>query len=232
MKILVIAATGAEIALSIKHIASIANEVKPHVFEHNGHVIAFAVTGVGMVATTYNFTKKLVAEAYDLVIQAGIAGAFDRSITLGEVFLVRSDRLADMGAEDGDSFTDIFDLSLTEADAPPFTNKLLVNPYSADQLGMQLKEIDAITVNTVTGNHDSVERLQKQYPAALESMEGAAFHYVCLCEGVMFAQIRAVSNYIERRNRAAWRIESALVNLNEFLTNIIIAKTDASGRKP
>lgn len=232
MKILVIAATEAEIALSIKHIASVANEVRPLVFEQNGHVITFAATGVGVVATTYNLTKILAAGAYDLVIQAGIAGAFDRNIKLGEVFLVRSDKLADMGAEDGDNFTDIFDLSLTEADAPPFTNKLLVNPYSADQLGMQLKEIDAITVNTVTGSHNSVERLQKQYPTALESMEGAAFHYVCLCEGGMFAQVRAVSNYIERRNRAAWKIEPALANLNEFLTNIIIAKTDAPGRKP
>lgn len=225
MKILVIAATEAEIALSIKHIASVANEVKPLVFERNGHIVAFAATGVGMVATTYNLTKNLPVGEYDLVIQAGIAGVFDRNIELGEMYLVRSDRLADMGAEDGDSFIDAFDLGLTEADVPPFTNKLLVNPYSTDELGMQLKEVDAITVNTVTGSQDSVERLQKQYPTVLESMEGAAFHYVCLCEGVMFAQIRAVSNYIERRNKAAWEIEPALANLNEFLANYITKKT-------
>ncbi|HEY9178813.1 MAG TPA: futalosine hydrolase [Flavipsychrobacter sp.] len=232
MKILVIAATEAEIALSIKHIASIATEVKPLVFEHNGHVIIFSFIGVGIVATTYNLAKMLADETYDLVIQAGIAGAFDRNIALGDMFLVRSDRLADMGAEDGNSFVDIFDLNLTNADEPPFTNKLLINPYSAAELGIQLKEADAITTNTVTGSHDSVKRLQKQYPTALESMEGAAFHYVCLCEGVMFAQVRTVSNYIERRNRGSWQIEPALKTLNGFLIDLLIEKTNVPAKKP
>ncbi len=225
MKILVTAATEAEIALSIKHIASIGNEVKPLVFEYNGHIIAFAVTGVGMVATTYHLTRILNAEQYDMVLQAGIAGTFDRDIALGEVMAVRSDRLADMGAEDGDSFIDIFDLGLTEPDEAPFTRKMLVNPYNMDELEVRLKAGDAITVNTVTGSRNSVDRLQKLYPAMLESMEGAAFHYVCLCENVRFVQIRAVSNYIEQRNRDAWEIGLAINNLNECLVKYITEKT-------
>ena len=32
-------------------------------------------------------------------------------------------------------------------------------------------------------------------------MEGAAFMYACLIQGVPFAQVRAVSNIVERRNR-------------------------------
>jgi futalosine hydrolase len=44
-------------------------------------------------------------------------------------------------------------------------------------------------------------------------MEGAAFMYACLISGVPFAQVRAVSNVVERRNRAAWRIEEAVANL-------------------
>ena len=32
-------------------------------------------------------------------------------------------------------------------------------------------------------------------------MEGAAFMYACLIHGVPFAQVRAVSNIVERRNR-------------------------------
>jgi futalosine hydrolase len=31
---------------------------------------------------------------------------------------------------------------------------------------------------------------------------------------VPFAQIRAVSNLVERRNRDAWKMEEAIVNLN------------------
>lgn len=220
MKILLTAATGAEIALSTKHIASAGIEVKPGVFDYSGHRVAIAVTGVGMVATAYHLTRILVKEQFDLVLQVGIAGTFDRDMPLGEVLAVHSDRFADVGAEDGESFIDVFDLGLIKPDEPPYVNKLLVNPHLGE-LNIQLKQVDAITVNTVTGNELSVERLGQQYPAMLESMEGAAFHYVCLQESVRFAQIRAVSNYIERRNKQGWKMEVALNNLNEFLVKYI-----------
>lgn len=44
-------------------------------------------------------------------------------------------------------------------------------------------------------------------------MEGAAFFYACLSAGVPCAQVRAVSNYVERRNRAAWKLGDAIAAL-------------------
>lgn len=221
MKIQVIAATGAEIALSIKHIAGAGKELKPLVFDLGGVEISFSVTGVGMVATAYHLTKLLASNRYDLVIQAGIAGCFDRHIPLGEVLMVQSDRFADLGAEDGDSFTDVFDLGLAQANDEPFTGKILPNPQNAAVLNMNLKEVPALTINTVTGNDESTARLQNLYGCTLESMEGAAFHYVCLQENIPFVQIRAVSNYVEKRNRAGWKIEEAVNNLNKYLIDYL-----------
>ena len=40
-------------------------------------------------------------------------------------------------------------------------------------------------------------------------MEGAAFMYACLVQGLPFAQVRAVSNVVERRNRGAWKMAEA-----------------------
>lgn len=221
MKILVTAATEAEIALSIKHIASLAKEVQPLVFEHSGHKIHFASTGVGMVPSAYNLTRLLAAGKYDLAIQAGIAGSFNREIATGEVLLVRSDRFARLGAEDGEEFIDIFDMGLIQADARPFTNKLLVNPLTNGKYGISLREVHALTVHTVTGKEATVQQLLEQYNCDLESMEGAVFHYICLSEGIDFAQIRAVSNYVERRNRASWQMNDAIVNLNKHLVTIL-----------
>lgn len=221
MKILVIAATGAEIALSIKHIAAIGSEVKPLVFDLDGVEISFSVTGVGMVATAYHLTKLLASNRYDLAIQAGIAGCFDRDIPLGEVLMVQSDRFADLGAEDGYSFTDVFDLGLVQANDAPFKGKILPNPQNAVAFNMNLKEVTALTVNTVTGNDESTARLQDRFGCTLESMEGAAFHYVCLQEHISFVQIRAVSNYVEKRNRANWKIEEAVNNLNNYLIDYL-----------
>ena len=44
-------------------------------------------------------------------------------------------------------------------------------------------------------------------------MEGAGFMYACLIQAVPFAQVRAVSNMVERRNRSAWKIDEAIENL-------------------
>ena len=49
------------------------------------------VTGVGMVATAIAVSKLLTEKHYDLVVNAGIAGSFNRSIPLGSVVEVVQD---------------------------------------------------------------------------------------------------------------------------------------------
>lgn len=220
MEILLTAATEAEIGLSIKHIAPAAKQAQSTVIEYNGHNIHFAATGVGMVPTTYNLTRLLAKNNFDFVLQAGVAGSFDRDISLGDVYLVRTDRFARMGAEDGEGFIDVFDIGLIQSDGLPFTNKALVNPLLKADYGLALPEVEALTVHTVTGSEATTRLLTEQYQCQLESMEGAAFHYVCLQEGVPFAQVRAVSNYVERRNRVAWKMEEAISHLNNQLVTL------------
>lgn len=221
MKILVIAATGAEIALSIKHIATVATEVKPLIFALRGTEIHFAVTGVGMTATTYHLTKILTQNNYDLLIQGGIAGSFDRNINLGDVVFVQSDCFADLGAKDGNQFINIFNLGLMNPNEHPFTNGLLLNPKTPQQLNIHLPAVTALSVNTVTGSDDAASKIEQQYHCQIESMEGAALHYVCLQENVPFVQIRAISNYVEKRNRATWQIEKAVANLSESISSYL-----------
>jgi futalosine hydrolase len=52
-------------------------------------------------------------------------------------------------------------------------------------------------------------------------MEGAAFFYACREAGVPCLQIRAVSNYVEKRNRDAWQIGLAVKNLNTFAVELL-----------
>jgi futalosine hydrolase len=52
-------------------------------------------------------------------------------------------------------------------------------------------------------------------------MEGAAFMYASLIAGVPFAQVRAVSNMVERRNRAAWKIDAAIRALGECSVRLL-----------
>jgi futalosine hydrolase len=78
-----------------------------------------------------------------------------------------------------------------------------------------------LTVNKVHGYDASIDLMQKKYNCDLETMEGAAFFYVCLMENVSFLQIRSVSNYVEPRNKENWDIPLAINNLNDVLKEVI-----------
>jgi futalosine hydrolase len=45
--------------------------------------------------------------------------------------------------------------------------------------------------------------------------------YACLIHGLAFAQVRAVSNFVERRNRGAWKITAAIDALGQAARSIL-----------
>lgn len=175
-------------------------------------------TGPGIPDSTYRLTKVLnQTERPDLVVHAGIAGAFDRSVALGTVFTVGADRFADLGAQTADDgFLDLFELGLADSNQLPYQNAQL-RPIAPDVPLPYLSVASAITVNTVSGAETRISWLHDRYPVDLESMEGAAVFYVCNREEVPALALRAVSNYVEPRNREAWEMGLAIRNLNDAL---------------
>lgn len=221
MNILLSAATEAEIAPLIEHMRADWKQVAPRVFEREGRTLTICISGVGMMASAYHLAKVCTKTRFDLALQAGIAGAFHRHIQPGEVVFVRSEQLGDLGAEDGDSYLDIFELGLLHPEELPFTGGRLTTPVADFHRLIDLTPVDGLTVNMVSGNEASIIRLAEKHQCQVESMEGAAFHYVCLQEGIPFAQVRAISNYIERRNRANWKIADAIANLNDWIISFV-----------
>ena len=51
-------------------------------------------------------------------------------------------------------------------------------------------------------------------------MEGAAFLASC-GHAKHYTQIRAISNYVEKRDKSKWNMPLAIKNLNDFLINFI-----------
>jgi futalosine hydrolase len=196
-QILIVAATEAEIEPLNTHFG----EIKP---------FDVLITGVGMVATAYVLGRHLAVKKYDLIINIGIAGSFDRTITLGEVVEVIADELSELGAENDETFMPIAQLGFGESRY--MASSAL--KYHTDSI--KLKTAHAITVNTVHGNDESIQKIATRLTPQLESMEGAAFFYACQKANVPCLQIRAVSNYVEKRNRDNWQIGLAIKNLNNF----------------
>ena len=81
----------------------------------------------------------------------------------------------------------------------------------------ELRKVTGITVNTVHGNTESIEAIQERINPTVESMEGAAFFYACEEAQVPAIQIRAISNYVEKRSRENWNVPLAVKNLNDWL---------------
>jgi futalosine hydrolase len=179
------------------------------------------ITGVGMVATTYALTKHLQSTRYDLVLQAGVGGSYNRDLALGDVVFVTNDQFGDLGAEDHANYLDIFQMGLLDKNNLPFTDGKLYTPILPVHSNISLPKVSGITVNTVSGNEPTIKMMTEKYGCAVESMEGAAFHYVCLQENVPFAQVRAISNYVTPRDKSQWKMKEAITNLNNWLIDFI-----------
>lgn len=227
MRILIVAATDAEMGGIVERLGA---RRRPGdrmcKYLYAGRDVDLLVTGVGMVATAAWCSRALVERQYDLALNAGLCGSFDESLAPGTVVHVVSDCLAELGAEDGDRFLTLQELGLEDsvdrADARLGSCAELRNaaPPAISALD-DLPKARGITVNTAHGHERSIAAVVERLHPQVESMEGGAFMYVCLVHGVPFAQIRAVSNVVERRNRSAWKVQEAIEALAGAVAEIV-----------
>lgn len=217
MKILIVAATQFEIAPLLKLIgfASYKPEENISVCRYKGHEVAVLVTGVGMVATAYCMGKNS-GEDYDIAINAGICGSFNKNLETGTVVNVVEDCFSELGAENGEDFLNLGELNLKGITT--FKNS---NFSFENKLLELLPKVNGITVNTVHGNESSINKAIDRFHPIVESMEGAAFMFACQNSGIDYIQLRAVSNYVERRNKETWNIPLAIKNLNEKIMDVL-----------
>jgi futalosine hydrolase len=223
MRILIVTATDLEIAPLVRDLRFTSDGgSRTRTYAYAGHDVDVLTTGVGMVATAAWCSRVLARGPYDLALNLGLCGSFDRALGPDRVVHVVSDRFAELGAEDGDAFLTIHDLNLIGRDEFPFTDGRLANfrPPANETLS-GLPAVRGITVNTVHGSERSIAAVIDRFQPQVESMEGAAFMYACLIHGLVFAQVRAVSNIVERRNRAAWTIASAIQALAQTAHSIL-----------
>jgi futalosine hydrolase len=216
MRILLVAATSMELRPLVAALRRV-GEHGPRLdaYAHGQHDVDVLTTGVGMVATAAWCARTLSLSHYDLALNIGVCGSFDPALAPGCVVQVVSDRLVELGAEDGDAFLTIEQLGLQAEweciNAAPPVNAALA----------RLPAVRGITVNTVHGHDPSIAETARRFAPQVESMEGAAFMYACAICAVPFAQVRAVSNVVERRQRGAWKLAEAIERLGETVLDIL-----------
>ncbi|MCU0434694.1 MAG: futalosine hydrolase [Bacteroidia bacterium] len=222
MHVLLVAATYFEIAPLISSLQFVA-EIHPRLKTYrSGQLqVDLLLTGVGITATGVWTARTLAATHYDLAINAGVCGSFGDMPGMGEVVNVTSDFFPELGAEDGEEFLTVHELSLLGENEAPFQRSRLFASAAEWPQFKSLPQVNGITVNKVHGNAASIEAVRTRWNPHTESMEGAAFFYACLTAAQPCVQIRAVSNKVERRNREAWNMALAIRHLNDTLTQLL-----------
>ena len=166
------------------------------------------ITGAGIPNTILQLTAHLKNNQYDLIINVGICGSFNKKYKIGDVVEITEDNFTEIGFQDREHFVSL-------------NNQFGINTAFQVPSVTSLPKVNAITVNTVHGNISSIERVINQLNPDVESMEGAACFMVCQYFNVPCVQIRAISNKVEERDVSKWNIPLAINNLHVALEKII-----------
>ncbi|MBN1415926.1 MAG: futalosine hydrolase [Bacteroidales bacterium] len=222
MKILIVAASNTEIK-KVKDKLIFANRLAPNLsaYKYGNLNIDFLITGYGSVFTAFHLTRALQSNSYDLLINAGVAGSFDYFLEQGFVVNVIQDQFADLGFEDKDGFYTLGEKEMIKQDSFPFTGEIMrsLGNFEIEEIESMIP-VKAITVNTIHGSQEKIQRLKNKYHAEIETMDGAAFFYVCLMEKVPFLQIRSISSFVEIPRVENWYLPLALKNLTKALMDV------------
>lgn len=170
-----------------------------------GPALAAAATATALT------TAALRGTPYDLVVSAGIAGGFQPEAPVGSLVVADEITAADLGAETPEGFVPVTELGFgTVTHRPP---QALVRELAA---ATGARPGVVLTVSTVTGTAERAAALRARHPRALaEAMEGFGVAEAAAAHGVPVLELRAVSNPVGPRDRAAWRIGDALTALTE-----------------
>jgi futalosine hydrolase len=112
-------------------------------------------------------------------------------------------------------------MKFEDENAFPYTRRKLPNPWLSKYNFPELEEVVGVTINEITTRPERIIQLKNKYNPVIESMEGAALHYVGLQMHVPFIQLRAVSNYVGERDKSKWNFSMALDNLTDTVLGYV-----------
>jgi len=198
------------------------NEIDKSEFVYKNLNIRFLITGIGSVFTCFKLTEHLLKYSYDLIINIGIAGAYNKSLSIGETTLVYQECFGDLGIDDQGEFKTIFDEGFMSSNQKPF-NESKINALEKEYSSFlnQLTKVKGITVNTASGSEKKITQLNAKFNGDIETMEGASFFYVCKQLQQNFIQIRSISNYVTKRDKSKWNIPLAIENLSNSVIDFL-----------
>ena len=222
MKTLICTATSLELSGIFPSISSSKIKTAGSGFEKEG--ISFLVTGIGVLNTYASLVQFHLNTPVDRILQIGIAGAYagarEEIKVLGTPVIIEKEVVADLGAEDSNSFLSLNDLDLEDLEYYESKNLTIFDDLFGDSL-KTLPIVTGATVNTATGKEATGILRAEKYGVEVESMEGAGALKFGKDFGIPILQIRSISNIATTRDRESWDIIGAIKSLKNLCGNIL-----------
>ncbi len=167
--------------------------------------VATLVTGVGPVEASCALTAELCRRPYRLVVNAGLAGAFDGAACIGDGVVVEEDSM-EIASETG--------APLTLPRGERTVERAHSDPGIVARLrGAGFPVVRGITVARVTSSEPTARRLTAELRAQVESMEGFAALRAAERMGVPAVEVRGISNRCGERESSGWDFEAGMDGL-------------------
>ena len=167
------------------------------------------VTGIGPVEAACALSSALARSSYDLVVNVGLAGAFDGGPAIGDGVVVAEDAI-EIGLESG------------AAIALPSGAELIGRAASDAALAAQLQAkgfaaVRGVTVARVTASEATAGRLARDLQAQVETMEGFAALRAAARLGLRAIELRGISNRCGDRARSNWNFAAGMSGLQRIV---------------
>jgi futalosine hydrolase len=176
-----------------------------------------------MLASGVKLTQLAATHKPELIIQMGIAGSYSKKEPLGKVMVVASESIADLGVRENGRFKDLFETGLQKENEVPFKKRKLINQGVKKVNLLKTNTAAAVTINEITTSAKRIKEIIAAHNPVLESMEGAALHYLGSLTKTPFIQIRAISNYVGERNKAKWKLKESIEQLEAYVITYLAA---------
>jgi futalosine hydrolase len=182
------------------------------------HVV---VGGVGPVAAAVS-TMAALADfpEVSLVVSAGIAGGFRGRIEVCDVAVANRVTFADIGARTDAGLLTLDQMGLHQDSSYLASDSDIVKRLARTSPRIVTGEI--LTLACMTGMDDDARRLAARHPHAIaEAMEGFGVAAAANRAGVPFAEIRAISNVIGKRDPSTWNMRGAFDALAQTFAELV-----------
>lgn len=185
----------------------------------DGAPVLLLPAGMGKVNAAQTVSALLETRTVRGVIGFGVGGAYPGSgLEVGEVALASHEIYGDEGVEApaGWLSTEDIGIPLLERSEERWFNEFTLSASrvaaardALDAAGVAVTTGPFVTVSCCSGTTIRGHVLAERFGAICESMEGAALAHVCELYEVPFLEVRGVSNAVEDRDLARWRLTDA-----------------------